>query len=51
MLMFETMAQFIFGHLYGRVFDPPMGPVGSPRQISKKRRHCRTKDGLIALMA
>lgn len=44
--MFETLAQGVLGdHLMGRSFDPPLGPTGYPRHLSRDRRPFRTLDG------
>lgn len=49
--MFETMVAFnLVEHLYGRVFDPPMGTAVYPRVVSRNRRPHRTTDGHIAVM-
>ena len=44
--MFETMVQFVLAeHMQGATFDPPVGPPGYPRTLSRSRRPYRTKDG------
>lgn len=49
--MYETMVQFhMLEHLYGRNFDPPMGPAGYPRAISPNRHPYKTKDGMIGVL-
>lgn len=46
--MFETLAQGVLGdHLMGRSFDPPRGPPGYPRHLSRDRRPFRTLDGYL----
>jgi crotonobetainyl-CoA:carnitine CoA-transferase CaiB-like acyl-CoA transferase len=50
--MFETMAQMILGeHMGGATFDPPAGPMGYGRLLSKFRKPFRTMDGFVATMA
>ncbi|MDP1691923.1 MAG: CoA transferase [Burkholderiaceae bacterium] len=47
--MFETMAQGVLGdHLMGASFDPPLGPPGYPRHLSRDRRPFRTTDGHVS---
>ena len=49
--MFETMVSYVMTeHLYGRVFEPPEGPVGYARVLSKHRRPYRTRDGYLAVL-
>lgn len=49
--MFETMAQFTVGdHMGGQTFDPPEGPMGYQRTLTKERRPYATKDGFICLV-
>jgi crotonobetainyl-CoA:carnitine CoA-transferase CaiB-like acyl-CoA transferase len=49
--MFETMAQFVLAeHMQGRTFDPPTGPAGYARTLSRHRRPYQTKDGFIAVL-
>lgn len=49
--MFETMAGFVLAdHMGGRLFDPPEGPVGYPRLLSKDRRPYATRDGYICAL-
>lgn len=50
--MFETMAQFVLcEHMQGATFDPPTGPPGYPRTLSRARRPYRTLDGgVIAVL-
>jgi crotonobetainyl-CoA:carnitine CoA-transferase CaiB-like acyl-CoA transferase len=46
--MFETMVPFVLGeHMAGSTFDPPLGPVGYARLLSRERRPFRTKDGHV----
>ncbi len=46
--MFETMAQGVLGdHLMGSSFDPPLGPPGYTRHLSRDRRPFRTADGHV----
>jgi crotonobetainyl-CoA:carnitine CoA-transferase CaiB-like acyl-CoA transferase len=49
--MFETMAQFVLAeHMQGRTFEPPAGPAGYARTLSRQRRPYPTKDGFIAAL-
>ena len=49
--MFETMAQFVLAeHMQGRTFEPPAGPAGYARTLSRHRRPYQTKDGFIAVL-
>lgn len=49
--MFETMAQFVLSeHMQGATFDPPTGPAGYARTLSRHRRPYATKDGFIAVL-
>jgi crotonobetainyl-CoA:carnitine CoA-transferase CaiB-like acyl-CoA transferase len=49
--MFETMAQFVLAeHMQGRTFDPPTGPAGYARTLSRHRRPYETRDGFIAVL-
>lgn len=49
--MFETMAQFVLGdHFAGRSFEPPLGPTGYPRLLSKSRRPYATSDGYVCTL-
>jgi crotonobetainyl-CoA:carnitine CoA-transferase CaiB-like acyl-CoA transferase len=46
--MFETMAQGVLGdHMMGANFDPPLGPPGYTRHLSRDRRPFRTADGYV----
>lgn len=46
--MFETMAQWVLGdHMGGKTFEPPLGPAGYKRTLTKERRPYQTKDGRI----
>lgn len=49
--MFETMTQFTVGdHMGGQTFEPPEGPMGYQRTLTKERRPYATKDGFICLV-
>jgi crotonobetainyl-CoA:carnitine CoA-transferase CaiB-like acyl-CoA transferase len=49
--MFETMAQFVLGdHMAGRSFEPPIGPSGYSRLLSRDRRPYQTSDGYICAL-
>lgn len=49
--MFETMVQFVLSeHLQGTTFDPPTGPPGYPRTLSRSRKPYATKDGFLAVL-
>ena len=49
--MFETMVSFVMAeHLWGQVFDPPLGSAGYKRLMSKHRKPYRTLDGYIAVL-
>ncbi len=51
MPMFEMMATFVLGeHFSGQTFDPPIGPPGYARLLSRDRRPYPTKDGHICVM-
>ena len=46
--MFETMVQFVLAeHMQGATFDPPLGPPGYPRTLSRSRRPYTTRDGKV----
>ena len=49
--MFETMAQFVLAeHMQGSTFDPPLGPPGYARTLSRSRKPYATKDGHLAVL-
>ncbi len=49
--MFESVVSFTMPeHIYGETFDPPMGGMGYPRQLSPDRRPYRTRDGWIGVL-
>jgi crotonobetainyl-CoA:carnitine CoA-transferase CaiB-like acyl-CoA transferase len=49
--MFETMVSFAMAeHLWSMTFDPPMGPPGYVRLLSKDRKPYRTRDGYISIL-
>jgi crotonobetainyl-CoA:carnitine CoA-transferase CaiB-like acyl-CoA transferase len=49
--MFETVVSYVMAeHQYGRVFDPPRGPAGYTRILSRFRRPYRTLDGYLAIL-
>ncbi len=49
--MFETMAQFVLAeHMQGSTFDPPLGPPGYARTLSRSRKPYATKDGFLAVL-
>ena len=49
--MFETMVQFVLSeHMQGSTFDPPTGPPGYARTLSRSRRPYETKDGFLAVL-
>ncbi len=49
--MFETMVGFLAAeHQQGHVFDPPAGPAGYRRVLSRHRRPYRTADGYLAVL-
>ena len=49
--MFETMVQFVLSeHLQGTTFDPPTGPPGYPRTLSRSRKPYATCDGFLAVL-
>lgn len=49
--MFETMTQFTVGdHMGGQTFEPPEGPMGYQRTLTKERRPYATQDGFICLV-
>lgn len=49
--MFETMAGVVLAdHMGGRLFDPPEGPIGYARLLSKDRRPYATRDGYVCAL-
>lgn len=49
--MFETMVYYtVIEHLYGYVFDPPIGGSYYPRLTTKYRKPYKTKDGYISVV-
>lgn len=49
--MFETMASFVLAdHMGGRLFDPPLGPPGYARLLSRDRRPYATRDGFVCAL-
>ncbi|MBT5110471.1 MAG: CoA transferase [Rhodospirillaceae bacterium] len=49
--MFESFASFILPeHMQGRTYDPPTGPAGYKRLLTKNRRPYPTKDGYVCAM-
>lgn len=49
--MFETLASFLsVEHLYGRVFEPPIGTTGYGRLTTPYRKPYRSKDGFVAIL-
>jgi crotonobetainyl-CoA:carnitine CoA-transferase CaiB-like acyl-CoA transferase len=49
--MFESMAEFVMGdHLYGKTFEPPLGPAGYVRMMDKNRKPYPTRDGHIGVL-
>ena len=49
--MFETMVSFVMAeHLWGMTFEPPMGPPGYVRLLSKDRKPYKTRDGYVAIL-
>ena len=49
--MFETMVGFVMAeHLWGMTFEPPLGPPGYVRLMSRHRRPYRTLDGYVAIL-
>lgn len=49
--MFETMAQFTLAdHMYGKTFEPPIGPSGYARVLNPHRRPYATRDGYLCVL-
>jgi crotonobetainyl-CoA:carnitine CoA-transferase CaiB-like acyl-CoA transferase len=49
--MLETMAGFVSAeHLWGRAFEPPLGPMGYEPVVTAARRPFATADGHLAFM-
>jgi crotonobetainyl-CoA:carnitine CoA-transferase CaiB-like acyl-CoA transferase len=49
--MFEILAQFVLSdHFGGYGFDPPIGPIGYNRLLSRTRRPYPTSDGFLAIV-
>ena len=49
--MLECFASFMLTeHLQDAVFDPPIGPIGYPRQIDPARQPFPTSDGYLAIV-
>jgi crotonobetainyl-CoA:carnitine CoA-transferase CaiB-like acyl-CoA transferase len=49
--MFETVAAFtLVEHLWGQVFDPPLGPMGYPPVRDGNRQPFATTDGYLCVM-
>jgi len=49
--MFEGMLSVVLGeHLAGKLFDPPEGPEGYQRSLTRDRRPYRTKDGHVCTL-
>ena len=49
--MFETMVSFLMAeHLCGQAFEPPLGPAGYSRVLSRFRRPYQTSDGYLAVL-
>lgn len=50
--MYETMVSYnLMEHMFGHVFDPPLGPMGYSRVLAAFRRPYATLDGYICLLA
>ena len=50
--MFEAMAQLVLSdHAGGRSFEPPLGPPGYKRTLSRERMPYPTRDGHISVLA
>ncbi|WP_326537879.1 CaiB/BaiF CoA transferase family protein [Pseudorhodoferax sp.] len=49
--MFETAIDFMLVEHYGPgAFEPPLGPIGFPRQLSPQRKPYRTRDGWACIL-
>lgn len=49
--MMETMTQFVMSdHMFGHIFDPPIGDAGYSRLLTKGRGPFRTRDGYICAL-
>jgi len=50
--MFEVATEMVLGdHMFGHSYDPPAGPPGYPRSLSRDRHPFATQDGYICVMA
>ena len=49
--MFETTIDFMLAEHFGPgAFEPPLGPIGFPRQLSPNRKPYRTQDGWACIL-
>ena len=49
--MFEVLTQFVLSdHLGGFGFEPPLGPIGYNRLLSRDRRPYATRDGFLSVV-
>jgi crotonobetainyl-CoA:carnitine CoA-transferase CaiB-like acyl-CoA transferase len=49
--MFESVAQMVLAdHMFGRTFEPPLGPAGYNRVLSPSRHPYRTADGWLCVL-
>ncbi len=49
--MFETAVEFTYiEHLMGFAFEPPLGPPGFARIVSRSRKPFRSKDGFVCIL-
>jgi crotonobetainyl-CoA:carnitine CoA-transferase CaiB-like acyl-CoA transferase len=49
--MFESFSSFVIPeHMQGRTYEPPTGPAGYKRLLTKNRRPYPTKDGYVCAM-
>lgn len=49
--MFEAFANFnLVEHMQDATFDPPVGPIGYPRQLDRGRQPFPTEDGYISIV-